>query len=192
LPFEPIRTKIEQQPGDAGVARLPDHFHDINPKMRVPVLAIDDEVVTELPAIMLAISALAPQLGLTGLSTINNVRTYEWLSFLSSTLHGLGFGAVWRPQRFIEEPDLFPKVSKRGYKTVTECYETIEGKLVTIHSVGDSFTVTDAFMCVFWRWGKQRLGIDMDGNYPKFTALAQSVMERDSAQAAMKEEGLTM
>lgn len=192
LPFESIRTNIEKQPGDPGVIRLPDHFRDINPKMRVPVLAIDDDIITELPAIMLAISTLAPELCLTGPNMISNVRTYEWLSYLSGTLHSVGFGALWRPQRFVEEPELFPNVSKRGFKTITECYETIEGKLVAIYSVGGSFTVTDAFLCVFWRWGNQRLEIDMGGLYPKFTALAQSVMERESARAAMKDEALTL
>jgi glutathione S-transferase len=189
LPFEPIRTKIGNQPGDS-VARLPDQFRDINPKMRVPVLAIDDEVITELPAIMLAVSNLAPGLNLTGSSTMNQNRTFEWLSYLSSTLHSVGFGGFWRPQRFVEEPELFPNVSKKAHKTILECYETIEGKLSGIHSVGDSFTVADAFLCIFWRWGKQRLGIDMEQTYPKFTDLAQNVMKRETAQAAIVEEGL--
>ena len=192
LPFEPIRLKIEQQPNDAGVARLPEQFRDINPKMRVPVLAINDEIITELPAIMLAVSDLAPHLKLTGSNAMENVRTYEWLCYLSSTLHGLGFGGLWRPQRFVEEPELFPNVSKRALKTITECFETIEGKLTGIYSVGNSFTVTDAFLCIFWRWGKQRLGIDMEEIYPKFTMLAQNVMRRETAQAAIKNEGLKL
>ncbi|KAH7014057.1 hypothetical protein B0J12DRAFT_443405 [Macrophomina phaseolina] len=122
LPFEPIQTKIEKQPGDASVARLPDHFHHINPKMCIPVLAIDDEVITELPAIMFTVSNLASRLGLTGPNMMDNVRTYEWLSYISSTLHGLGFGTLWRPQRFVEEPELFPNALKRAYSNLTKVF----------------------------------------------------------------------
>ena len=53
LPFELISLQIQKQPGDDGPAKLPDHFRAVNPKMRVPVLAIDDEIITELPAIQL-------------------------------------------------------------------------------------------------------------------------------------------
>lgn len=188
LQFEAIRTKMEKQPGDPGVATLPDSFRNINPKMRVPVFAINDEIFTELPAIMLAVSHLAPQLSLLGSGMVENIRTYEWLAYLSGTLHGLGFGALWRPQRFVEETELFPNVSKKGRRTIIECFETIEGKLSDIYAVGDSFTVTDAFLCVFWRWAKQRLGIDMKGTYPKFNALCENVMSRESAHAALAEE----
>ena len=174
---------------DNGVSRafLQEEFRSINPKMRIPVLGIDNEIITELPAILTAISKLAPQLNILGSNDMETVRAYEWLNWLSGTLHGQAFGALWRPQRFTDEPELYDSLKKRAVVTIRECFSDIEGKLSAAHSVGNSFTVVDAFLLVFWRWGKS-IGIGMEESYPKYSALASAVLDRDSTKAAMETE----
>src|SRR5687767_6853213 len=92
--FEPIKVPI------ADGAHLTPDFARINPKQRLPVLALDDEVITELPAIATAISGLAPERRLMGASRLDSARVYEWMNWLSGTVHAQGFGAIWRPHRF--------------------------------------------------------------------------------------------
>jgi glutathione S-transferase len=166
---------------------MPEEFRSINPKMRIPVLGIDDEIITELPAILTAISKLTPQLGLLGLNDMETVRVYEWMNWLSGTLHGQAFGALWRPQRFTSDPNLYSSLQKHAGGTIRGCFDDIEGRLSGIHSVGNAFTVVDAYLLVFWRWGK-RIGTDMEGNYPKYSALASAVLRRDSTKAAIQAE----
>lgn len=166
---------------------MPKEFRSINPKMRIPVLGIDDEIITELPAILTAISKLTPHLGLLGLNDMETVRVYEWMNWLSGTLHGQAFGALWRPQRFTSDPNLYSSLQRHAGGTIRGCFDDIEGRLSGIHSVGNAFTVVDAYLLVFWRWGK-RIGIDMEGNYPKYSALASAVLRRDSTKAAIEAE----
>ena len=68
-----------------------DAFTRLNPKQRVPVLALGNEVITELPAIVTAISNLAPERHLMGDTPLDTARVYEWMNWLSGTLHGQGF-----------------------------------------------------------------------------------------------------
>jgi glutathione S-transferase len=154
--------------------------------MRVPVLAVGDEIITELPAILTAISQLAPQVQLLGSNGMETVRAYEWLNWLSGTLHGQAFGALWRPQRFTSDPKLFEDLKQHASITIRECFNHIESQISSVYSVGTAFTAVDAFLLVFWRWGTL-VGIDMK-NYPKYSALASAVLSRSSTQAALEAE----
>ncbi|HWK66777.1 MAG TPA: hypothetical protein VNS34_17770 [Rhizobiaceae bacterium] len=85
-PFEAVKTSIPDG------AHLTEEFTQLNPKNRVPVLLLDGEVITELPAIATAISNLAPKRSLMGRTDLDMVRVYEWMNWLSGTVHGQGFG----------------------------------------------------------------------------------------------------
>jgi glutathione S-transferase len=155
--------------------------------MRVPVLAIDEEIVTELPAILTAISLLAPQFNILGSNDMEIVRAYEWLNWLSGTLHGQAFGCLWRPHRFTGETQLHSSLKNHALVRIQECFGDIESKLLGAYSVGSSFTGVDAFLLVFWLWGK-KIQIDMEGSYPRYSTLAFAVLNRDSTKAAMEAE----
>lgn len=162
-------------------------FTRVNPKQRVPVLRLDDEIITELPAIATAISSLAPERELMGSKVIETVRIYEWMNWLSGTVQGQGFAGIWRPQRFSDDPRVFESIAAKARKTIAESFEMIEGKLDGPCSVGNAFTAVDAFLLVFYRWG-YRIGIDMRALYPKFTAFAVGLMQRPSVAAAFEAE----
>lgn len=81
-PLEAVETSL------AKGAHLTDEFARINPKKRVPVLSLDGEVITEIPAIATAISDLFPEQFLMGRTSLGHARVYEWMNWLSGTLHG--------------------------------------------------------------------------------------------------------
>lgn len=169
----------------------PEWYRAINPKMRVPALLLDGEeqVLTEVPAILTAINFMDRDKHLLGKTDIQVARAYEWLAWLSGTLHGQAFGQIIRPHRFSDNKDDFPRIKAKGLKTAEDCFDSIEQKLTGVHAVGDEFTVVDIFLLVFYRWAPG-FGFDMQAKYPKYTKLVAEVMKRPAVQAAFKAEGL--
>lgn len=170
-------------------ASLPESFRRINPKMRVPVLSIDEHVITETPAIFTAISQLAPDKHLLGKSNMDIVRSYEWLNWLSGTLHGQAFGGLVRPHRYTDDPALYDAIKAKGWKNAVECFEKIESDLSGLHAVGDDFTAVDVFLYIFYRWANYGQDRVMD-KYPKYTKLVLHLAKRSSVQEALEAEGV--
>lgn len=169
----------------------PSSFALINPKMKVPVLILDSETITEIPAIATAISALVPDRHFVGRTSMEGVRVYEWMNWLSGTLHGAGFGTVFRPERWSVSGEGLDGIRERGVRVVEECFGVIEGKLGGggMFVVGGALTVVDAYLFVFYRWGDQ-LGLEMRGKYPKYAALVENMLELDAVKEALKVENL--
>ncbi len=185
LPFTAIEISISrlETRGEA--------FSRINPKQRVPVIAIDESVITEVPAIASAISHLAPELGLMGKTSIEQVRVMEWMCWLSGELHGQGFGGLLRPERFIDDANLFEAVQAKARTRIIDCFKTIESRLSGPFAVGNGLTAIDPYLLVFYRWGS-RNGFDMSEQYPEFTAYIQGIVTYPAIASAMQEDGSTL
>ncbi|ERF75042.1 hypothetical protein EPUS_04824 [Endocarpon pusillum Z07020] len=166
----------------------PEEFRTINPKLRIPVLSIDGQVITESPAILTAISQFSPEKHLMGKTNLEIVRTYEWLNWLSGTLHAQAFGGFIRPHRFSDDPSTHELIRAKSLKTIRECYDKIDQDLSSVHAVGDSFTAVDAYLYVFYRWGEHH-GMGMK-KYPKYTNLVVELVKRQSVQEALDMEGV--
>jgi glutathione S-transferase len=185
LPYEPLLiqyngTEIQFKP----------EYKDLNPKMRVPVIVVDGEVITELPAVCTIISQLAPGKDFVGKTPLETVRVYEWMNYLSGTVHSSAFGHMFRPWRWTTDPD--PKVHEgikdKARESVIEAFAYIESKLQGEYAVGDALTAVDAFLYPLYRWVSKR-EIDLSV-YPKYTALIEALERRDSVQAVLKAEGI--
>ncbi|KAE9374817.1 hypothetical protein N431DRAFT_438220 [Stipitochalara longipes BDJ] len=172
-------------------AGFPEEYRHINPKAKVPIFQLGDETITEVPAILTAISQLAPNKHLLGKTNLEIVRTYEWCNWISGTLHGQAFKSMRRPHQFSDDPQTLDAIKAKGRKAVEDGLGYIEKKLQGIHAVGDDFTVVDAYLLVIYRWGNQA-GIDMRVKYPNFTSLAEAGLERDSVKAALLKEGINL
>ena len=183
VPYEAVPTNVFEG------AQLTDAFSRINPKKRVPVLSVDGELITEVPAIATAISDLAPERHLMGRTPLDRARVYEWMAWLSGTLHGQGFGALWRPERFSDDPGLFESISAKGRMTISDCFDTIESKLSGPFSAGGAFTAVDPYLLVFYRWGNG-IGFDLPATHPNFTDFARTLVQRASVASALTAEGL--
>jgi len=181
IPFETTKLNVR--------AGFPEEFRHLNPKMRVPVLSLNGEIITENPAVMTAISQLCPGKHLMGETQLETIRVYEWMNWLSGTLHGQAFGGLWRAYSFSDDASSYDAIRAKSQKTIAECFDDIERKLSAGHAVGERFTAVDAFLFVFYRWGFE-LKFDMRGKYPKYTALAAEMVKRKSVQAALTAEGL--
>lgn len=180
--FEGIPARISATRSD-----FPKGFQHINPKMRVPVIVIDGETITEVPAIATAIANLSPERHLLGRTPLDTVRVYEWMNWLSGTLHGVGFGHLFRPQRWSNDPNARDGIKSAALKCIKECFGMIEEKLTGVYAVGGDLTVVDPCLFVFYRWGNQG-GLNMDKEYPKYTALVHNLLEYPSVKATLEAE----
>lgn len=171
----------------------PEELTKLNPKAKVPVATFDNEVVTENPAIMTYISQLAPSKNLLGKTTLETVRVYEWLNYLSGTLHSAAYGMFFRPNRFVDVEDgsLDKHVLAKAKTTIQGIYKFIDTRLEGKKwAVGEDFTAADAYLYVFYRWGVVAAQLDMEKEYPNYARIAKAVEGRPSTQAVLKAEGL--
>lgn len=167
-------------------AGFPASFAHINAKRRVPVLTLDDDTITEAPAIMLAISQLCPDKHLMGSTPLERVRVAEWMNWISGTLHGQGYGGLLRPERYTDEPAMYDAIRAKSRKTIEDCYRMIEERLEGPHAVGGRFTAVDAYLYVFYRWGTNVFPMD----YSKYKALVVELSKREAVRKTIEAESI--
>ncbi|KAH8725483.1 glutathione S-transferase [Phaeosphaeriaceae sp. PMI808] len=169
-----------------------EHLH-LNAKARVPILDMDGELITETPAILSTISALASDKNLLGRTPLEHARAQEWLAWLCGHLHGQAFGCLFRPQRFVGSADssLHNVVKSHGREVVKECFGFIERNLGGREwAVGEGFTVVDAYLLVFYRWGNM-VGYKMGEEYPSYAGVVRRVVQREGVKKVLESEGIS-
>ncbi len=177
-PFE-----IEKVDTATGTTEKGADFLSVNPKGKVPALAVDGEVLTEGPSILQFVAdragdeILAPRAG-----TMARARVNELLNFTGTELH-IAFHPLFNPAS-----DDVAKAAAR--QTVGKKFDWLEAKLADGRNylTGSTFTVADAYAFVASNWANFT-GISLSA-WPKLNAFVQRVAARPSAQAAMKAEGL--
>lgn len=179
----------------------PPSFREVNPKGKVPVLIVNGEVITEAPAIFTAVASLVPNLGLLGRTDLERIRVYEWVNWLSGSLHTQAYTMVISPAKLTDEKceTAVEGVRRKGIAMVGQCYQYIETKLEQkyadgkeengdIYAVGDDYTVVDAYLVPFWIWGGKQ--IDMKSQFPMYTRLVHGVLKREATKVTLEKEGI--
>jgi glutathione S-transferase len=150
-------------------------------------------VLTELPAILFYLAGQSPSASLLPDNPGGLGRCLEWLNWLSGTVHSLSFGQVWRPQRLVNHEELFPSIVEKGRKNIIENYAYIEQQLTAPsgQSMLNSYGIVHPVLLVFWIWGRW-IDVDMGKNYPTWTLLVNSIVERPAVQRALSTEGIDL
>lgn len=168
-----------------------------NPKGRVPALspvpgraAGEPLLLTEVPAIMTYLARLRPELDLMPLDPAREARTIEWTNWLSGWLHAVAFAGLWRPGRFSDDHGAHAGIAAKGHDTVLDAFATIEQVVGDGRgwAVPEAFTVADAFLLVFYRWGTL-----VDANmvaYHAWTELTQRSMMRPAVATAFRKDAV--
>lgn len=173
-------------------ANFSEEYIAINPKARIPVLAIDDYIVTENPAILTVLGKHFPD---AALYPNNNpqleARCLELLAWSSNTVH-VAFAQIFRPERYVLNDDDFALVKASGKVNYAQCLSEIEAILKKQkYALGDNFSVVDPFWLVFYRWGLVA-EFDMRQQYPAYTQHIERLCKRDSVKKALNTEGLSV
>lgn len=197
---EPFTLSLASTSG--GGTRSATHLR-LNPKGRVPVLVtehvtngrVQSEVLTEAPAILLYLAMRHPAAGLLANTADGLVRSVEWFNWLSSSVHAVAVRQIWRPETFIDEslhPNGESGVIAKGKLNLAAAFGLIESRLqVATWAVGDNYSIVDAYLLVFYRWGN-RMGINMRALHPQWTAHTERVLLRPAVQGALASEGVSV
>ncbi|WP_323119676.1 glutathione S-transferase family protein [Burkholderia alba] len=164
----------------------------INPKARVPALAIPGEAgaLTETPAILTYLARRHPDAQLLPLDDpLREARCQEWLAWLVGWTHGVGYGALWRPGRFAADPSVHGTISAHGRGVIAAANDTIEAGLGDGRAWAEpgGYSIVDPFLLVLYRWG-QAVGFEME-RHPAWSAHTQRVAGRDAVRRALAREG---
>jgi len=184
--FETARidlTKSEQMSED---------YRALNPRGRVPILVMnEDQVITEVPALLTFIAGLNPEAQLVPpVGTLAHARCFEWLGFLSSTVH-VAYAQFRRPERFVpaDSPHAEP-VSDHGKDICIALWKEIDERLGGRWAAGDSYSIADPYLLPFYTW-KWRLDLDA-ADLPHWTAWVERMKERPAVQRALATEGVIL
>ncbi|ETS83090.1 hypothetical protein PFICI_04966 [Pestalotiopsis fici W106-1] len=173
----------------------------IHPSGYVPALDVGDgTIITEMPAVLNYIVNMAAGVeggvnqqyaDLVGRTALEKAQVLKWLAWLSGTLHAQGFGALFRPARFVGgREDIYPTVQDKGREIIRMAFERINKALTgNQHLVGEHLTVADFNVYVFYRWGVQ-IGFDMAETYPEYTRVMRKVESLDGFKKAIEVEEL--
>ena len=172
----------------AGGENQTTQYLKLNPKGRVPLLVTDRGTLTESPAILAWIAQTWPEARLAplhdpwALAQVNSFNT-----FLSGTLHGIGFAGVFRASRFADGEAAQAAVKAKALETVRATFELIESKLGTSAWVhGNAYTTSDPYLAVFSGW-LAHAGASL-GSFPRVAAHFERVQVRPAVQRALATE----
>ncbi|HTH75542.1 MAG TPA: glutathione S-transferase N-terminal domain-containing protein [Trinickia sp.] len=179
-----------------GENRQPEYL-SINPKGYVPALAIaaQAKILTELPAILVYLAKQHPDSALLPVAgAIDEARVHEWLAWLAGWVHGVGYGGMWRPERFAaDDASVHETIRANGRRVVRQAYAKIEETLADgrAYAVPTGYSIVDPFLLVLYRWGN-RIGLPMREDYAAWTRLTQRLLERPAVQRVLEREGIAI
>ncbi len=184
-PYQPVKLNLRE-----GDQRKPE-FLALNPKGRVPALVTERGVLSENPAILAYLAHAHPQAGLAPVEdawAMAQVNSFN--NFLSSSVHP-AFAHSFRPERYGEGPAAAEAMKRRAPVAVAEYFAIIEERLeegAWVH--GENYTISDAYLLVFTRWGMRGF-LDM-APFPKLVAHAGRTAARPAARRAFAREEITL
>ncbi|UZP36400.1 hypothetical protein NXS19_004216 [Fusarium pseudograminearum] len=191
ITFNTIRLK----PGPNGYEAADGSFTNaeyraIHPRGYVPALAVDNDIITEMPAILSYISSLIPNENLMGVTPFQKAKAMEWLVFLSGTLHGLGYGAWLRPGRFSDDISAHDGIRAKGRGIIHESFKRIDDVYrESQFAVGQNLTAVDFNVYVFARWAHE-VDIELEREYPFYYQHLKRIEELEGVRYAVKAEEL--
>jgi glutathione S-transferase len=174
-----------------GGTRAPEHLR-LNPKGRVPVLVTGDSVLTEVPAILVHLALSHPDAALLADAQEGLVRSLEWFNWLSGSVHAVAVRQVWRPETFTHDPAQHEAIIAKGKENLATAFALIEERMRhAAWAVGDRYSIVDAYLLVFYRWGN-RMGLDMRGKSLSWTQHTLRVLERPAVTRALSREEISV
>ncbi|WP_340313936.1 glutathione S-transferase family protein [Rhizorhabdus argentea] len=160
----------------------------INPHGRVPALAVDGTVITELNAVLTYLAARFPDSGILPMRDPMLLgRAMELLCWFSSTIH-VHVAQTLRGERFTDEADVKERLAASGKQRLASALAELEERVAQSgkYLTSDQFNAVDMFSVVIWRWA-QKLQID-SSSLPCWADKIQRDMARPEVVHALELE----
>jgi len=183
------RAEVDLHLVPRGQNRTPEHL-SVHEDGHVPVLEMAGGArLTEAVAILLHLAqtyrqaALLPTAGSTG-----EARVFEWLAWLSSSLH-VAYAAHWRPERFTGDMPARAALQRGGHDRILLLNDRIEQRIKGKRTVAERYSLADIYLFVFYSWNA-RIGIDATRRYPRWSEWAYRMMDRAAVREALSIEAV--
>lgn len=161
-------------------------FLAINPKGRVPALATDQGVLTESPAILAYIAALAPEGLLAPTDPFAFARMQAFNLYLATTVH-VAHAHGRRASRWSDDAAAQASMAAKVTQNMRDGFSLIEAGLSGDWVMGDAYTVADPYLFTFAAW------LDSDGvdiaEFPKVQAHFERMQARPAVIRALAAGG---
>ena len=161
--------------------REPDYLA-INPKGRVPALATDQGVLTESPAILAHIAALAPAGLLAPTDPFAFARMQAFNLYLATTIH-VAHAHGRRAARWSDDAAAQATMAAKVTQNMRDGFGLIEADLTGDWVMGDAYTVADPYLFTFAGW-LETDGVDI-AEFPRVQAHFERMQARPAAQRAL-------
>ncbi|WP_300975384.1 glutathione S-transferase N-terminal domain-containing protein [Sphingomonas sp. LHG3406-1] len=184
-PYETVRLDFAK-----GEQKSPEYLA-VNPHARVPALVTEEGTITENLAILGYIADIHGAEGsIPRGNAYETARAMQLLSWLSGTVHGIAFAALFRPGRFSLDEAVQKGITEGAHANLTSHFVELDDLCGAGWLAGDRFTAADSYAAVFYRWAR---GAKFDlGLYPRWSALVGRVIDRPAVLRAIAAEGLKL
>lgn len=185
LAYQAVRVDLSK-----GENQAPEYLAK-NPWGRVPALDTSGPVLTENVAILQYIADLVPERTLLPKpGTMERAVANSFMALLSSTVH-VAFRPLFRPNRLAETASGQADVTATGARMLNGVLSKLESELAgRKYVLADGFSLCDAYALVFALWTQRPKAKGLVIATPHLHALARTVLQRPSVQAAMRAEDL--
>jgi glutathione S-transferase len=182
LPYtlEPILIKEGQQ--------LSERYRRVHPLGRLPAVEIAPGVVlTETPALLAYVAALAPASRLLPEGGLARARADEWMSLLASAVH-VTFISFFRPDRYTSDDAARAALKVDGKQRFFDMLCHVESRLPEQgFALGDQYSLVDTYLTVFFLWAR-RFELPIQ-ELPRYARLVASILPRPAIRRALEQEG---
>ncbi|WP_170566392.1 glutathione S-transferase family protein [Ruegeria atlantica] len=156
-------------------------YKQINPKGRVPALAVDGGILTETGALLEYVAAVAPDAGLVPADPVMAARMREVMYYLASTMH-VNHAHKLRGARWADKKASWKDMTDKVAQTMTaSCEYIVSNGLRGPFVLGDTVSLADAYLYVVCSW-LEGDGVDVSA-FPKILAFREAMEARASVQA---------
>ncbi len=175
LPYEPVKVDF------ANAEQTKAAYHQINPKGRVPALAVEGGILTETGALLDYIADLAPNAGLRPEDPLQRARMREVMYYLASTMH-VNHAHKMRGSRWASQQSSFDDMAAKVPETMAASAAYIsENGLRGPFVLGEQISLADCYLFVVCNW------LEGDGvsiaDYPMIENFMTAMEQRASVQA---------
>lgn len=163
-------------------------FAQINPKSRVPALAVDGGILTETGALLDYIADIAPDADLRPTDPVLLARMREVMYYLASTMH-VNHAHKMRGSRWASKTSSYKDMQAKVPQTMADsCAHLSQYGLRGPFVLGDRLSLADCYLYVVCTW-LQGDGVTL-ADFPKIQSFMAAMEQRDSVRAVSAKDML--
>lgn len=156
-------------------------YAQINPKGRVPALAVDGGILTETGALLEYIADLAPESGLRPAEPLMRARLREVMFYLASTMH-VNHAHKMRGSRWASKTSSYKDMQAKVPATMAaSCAHLSQFGLRAPFVLGDEISIADCYLYPICTW------LEGDGvklaEFPKIQTFMTAMEQRASVRS---------